>query len=86
MDIQDNPFRKKLKSSYYGYSPHKFLLMVTEYMNGPIRPLNVKGPLNPRVKTTFRGLHLKKGIPSIARNINSYMRRYLRAPPLHKAR
>ncbi|WP_074359716.1 MULTISPECIES: hypothetical protein [Methanothermobacter] len=28
----------------------------------------------------------RKEYRSIARNINSYMRRYLRAPPLHKAR
>lgn len=35
---------RKLKRTYNGYRPETFLLMVTDYMNGPIRYLKVRGP------------------------------------------
>ncbi|WP_321211721.1 pseudomurein-binding repeat-containing protein [Methanothermobacter sp. DP] len=71
---------RKLKRTYNGYRPETFLLMVTDYMNGPIRYLKVRGPSNPGVKSTFHGYLSRTQYRKLAADVNRYMRRYLRAP------
>lgn len=71
---------RKLKGSYSGYTPARFLLMVTDYMNGPIRPIKVRGPSNAGVKSTFHGYISRKEYRALAADVNRYMRKYLKAP------
>lgn len=71
---------KKLKSSYSGHSPATFLLIVTDYMNGPIRPIRVRGPSNAGVRSTFHGYISRKEYRALAADINRYMRKYVKAP------
>jgi len=71
---------KKLKGSYSGYSPANFLLMATDYMNGPIRPIRVSGPSKTIARSTFHGYISREEYKTLAADINSYMRRYLKAP------
>jgi len=71
---------RKLKGTYRGYRPETFLLMVTDYMNGPIKPLKVRGPSNPGVRSTFHGYLSRTEYRKLAADVNRYMRKYLRAP------
>ncbi|MGB9837723.1 pseudomurein-binding repeat-containing protein [Methanothermobacter sp.] len=71
---------KKLKRTYNGYRPVTFLLMATDYMNGPIGYIKVRDPSNPGVKSTFHGYLTRTQYRQIAADVNRYMRKYLRAP------
>ncbi len=76
-----NKNKKSFKSSYNGYRLASFLLISTDYMNGPIKKLiYIKGPKNTHVKSTFYGSITKTEYRSIAASLNSYMRKYKRAP------
>jgi hypothetical protein len=76
-----NKNKKAFKTSYNGYRLASFLLISTDYMNGPIKKLiYIKGPKNTHVKSTFSGSISRTEYRSIAANVNSYMRKYKRAP------
>jgi hypothetical protein len=76
-----NKNKKVFKTSYNGYKLASFLLMSTDYMNGPIKKLTyVKGPKNTHIKSTFSGNISKSEYRTIAASLNSYMRKYKRAP------
>ncbi|PKL69128.1 MAG: hypothetical protein CVV28_01045 [Methanobacteriales archaeon HGW-Methanobacteriales-1] len=76
-----NKNKRVFKTSYNGYRLTSFLLMSTYYMNGPIKKLiYIKGPKNSHVKSTFSGSISKTDCRSLAATLNSYMRKYKRAP------
>ena len=76
-----NYYKKPIKSSYSGYRTSTFLLMVTDYMNGAIyKPIYVANPTNSRVVSTYSGTLTKTDCRAIASIVNSYMRKYRRAP------
>lgn len=76
-----NKNKQAFKSSYNGYRLASFLLMSTYYMNGPIKKLiYIKGPRTTHVKSTFSGSITRTEYRSIAASLNSYMRKYKRAP------
>ena len=74
-------YKKAIKAVYYSYRPVTFLLMATDYMNGPIyKPIYIKNPKSSHVRSTFSGTISRTDYRIIAKNINRFMRKYKRAP------
>lgn len=76
-----NKNKKALSKSYSGYRLVTFLLMATDYMNGPInKPISYREATNSHVKSTYTGYISRQDYRNIAASINKYIRKYKRAP------
>ncbi|MDO8869917.1 MAG: pseudomurein-binding repeat-containing protein [Methanobacteriaceae archaeon] len=76
-----NKNKKALSKSYSGYRLVTFLLMATDYMNGPInKPISYREAANSHVKSTYKGYISRQDYRNIAASTNKYIRKYKRAP------
>lgn len=78
---ESNKNKKVFSKSYSGYRLVTFLLMATDYMNGPInKPVSYGEATNSHVKSTYSGYITRQDYRNIAASVNKYIRKYKRAP------
>ncbi len=78
---ETNKNKKVFSKSYSGYRLVTFLLMATDYMNGPInKPVSYGEATNSHVKSTYSGYITRQDYRNIAASVNKYIRKYKRAP------